>query len=325
MIRVQDNNVNMINGIKVQLVSDDYGETVNTSRDIIDLLKEGCLDGISILSNMSSYETCARLLVDSVSDFKFIPRINVHLDLIEGVSLLDGSVLSWDWKRLFLLSLRIPVRDRNGRRMSYPEIYEKLTKEIRAQISRGRALTEKVYAKADSCGVGCMERGLCIDSHQHAHLIPIVWKALMRVVDEDSLEVSHIRTAHEPLWPFLKHIGLGFKPIGFVKNRILALLAPKAERYLKEHGIKPAYLWGLIMSGHMDMDRIEKILPDVLKKCARKGYDLELNIHPGRMLPGEITEEIPADSAESFYLSADREAEAATVRVFKERINKLNS
>ncbi len=321
---MQDGNVNMIKGIRVYLVSDDYGETVNTSSDIIRLIKEGCLDSISILSNMSSYEESASLLTDSIPDLEFLPRINVHLDLIEGLSLSDGSVLPWDWKRLFLLSFHIPVRDRDGRRMEYHETYEKIKTEISLQTGKVRSLSDKIYAEADRCGIKCMERGLSIDSHQHAHLIPIVWKALVSVLDDEKLEVAHIRTAHEPLWPFLKHIGLGFKPIGFVKNRVLALLAPKAERYLKKRGIKPAYLWGLIMSGHMDMDRINKIIPDMIRKCVRKGYDLELNIHPGRMLPDEVTDEIPEDSAESFYLSADRESEADTVRVFKERINELN-
>ena len=42
---INDNNMN--HEPRIRLDADDYGETINISRDIIGLLKEGCLDGIA--------------------------------------------------------------------------------------------------------------------------------------------------------------------------------------------------------------------------------------------------------------------------------------
>ena len=147
----------------------------------------------------------------------------------------------------------------------------------------------------------------------------------MQVVTEDGLEIEYVRTAHEPFGVFLKHLGRVWNPIGFIKNRILAIHAPKTEKFILGRGLKPAYMWGLLMSGHMDMERIELIIPDMISKCARKGYDLEINIHPGRMIASEMNDEIPIESAEVFYLSDNRCMEAQTVRAFHDRMKEYYS
>ncbi len=158
------------------------------------------------------------------------------------------------------------------------------------------------------------------------NLIPIVWKALTYLTEKNDLSFDHIRTAHEPLWPFIRNLGFGrggVRPVGIIKNRILAILAPKAERFIKDHGQKPAYLWGLVMTGHMDLDRIDRVMPHMLRVCEKKGYDLELNIHPGKMLPDEVTDEIPRESADDFYLSDNRALEAETARAFHARLREI--
>lgn len=304
--------------IKIELHADDYGETVNTSKEIIDLMKDGHLDGISIIANMHDFESTSRMFIDAVPDLPFLPYISIHLNLVEGRSLKTTDLLPWTWAKLFMISFHLPVRDHNGRLMRYREVFDRLTEEIRNQITKGSDVFTELIASAGTFAkpVKGSDR-LRIDSHQHAHLIPIVWKALTRVIREDNLQVEYIRTAHEPLWPFVRHLGFGAHGItfiGLVKNRILAVNAPKVERYLKEHGIKPAYMWGLIMSGNMDKERIHKVMPHMLRKCDKKGYDLEMNIHPGRMLPDEYNEEVPRGSADTFYLSDNREVEADTAR-----------
>lgn len=312
--------------VRVELHADDYGESIHTSEDILELMKAGCLDGISILANMHCFEETSRMLLDAVPSLPFVPYLSVHIDLVEGRSLIAGSdtedhVLPWNWKKLFLTSYHIPVRDNSGHLMRYSETLDRITDEARFQIRRVWDLIRQVYDLADDKGIPCRSHGLRIDSHQHAHLIPVVWQALMRVIDEEGLDIEYIRTAHEPFGVFIRHLGRVWNPIGFVKNRILAVHAPKVEKHILSRGQKPAYMWGLLMSGHMDMDRIEAIMPDMLRKCERRGYDLEINIHPGRMLTSEQNEEVPADSTETFYLRDERCMEAQTVRVFHDRIS----
>ncbi len=315
--------------IRIELHADDYGETVNTSKEMIDLMKGGYLDGISIIPNMHEFETTSRMLTEAVPNLPFVPYISIHINAVEGRSLQtpDAGVLPWTWAKLFLISYHLPVKDNTGRRMKYQEVLGRLTQEIRQQIIKGSDTVNEVLRKAESCNISVKWSGaLRIDSHQHAHLIPIVWKALIRVISEDNLHVDYIRTSHEPLWPFIRHLRFGANGItfiGLIKNRILAVNAPKAERYLKGHGIRPAFMWGLIMSGHMDIQRIEKVMPYMIRVCERKGYDLELNIHPGRMLECEMTDEIPREAAEDFYLSDNRSLEAETARAFHARLREI--
>ena len=315
------------------LQSDDYGESYNTSRDILELVKKGHLDGISVITNMKDHEKYHDMFMKAIPEMKRLPYITVHLDLVEGrligtadpdsVEKIAGAssdnLIPWTWKSLFLLSFHLPVRDLNGNRMRYKEVLEQLKTEIACQLRRGFDFIYEAQTIASESDIKYEPQTYRIDSHQHAHLIPIVWKALTYLIEKNNLEFDHIRTAHEPLWPFIRTLGFGrggVKPIGLIKNRILAILAPKAERYISDHGQKPAYLWGLIMTGHMDMDRIDRVMPHMLKVCEKKGYDLELNIHPGSMLESEVTDEIPRGSADDFYLSKNRSMEAETARTF---------
>ena len=62
--------------------------------------------------------------------------------------------------------------------------------------------------------------------------------------------------------------------------------------------MKPMYLWGLIMSGHMDEKRIRQLLTDIEKKgksiTARM---LEILFHPGQVLREEISDEFSQEDA----------------------------
>ena len=49
----------------VDLHADDYAFTVNTSRQMLDLMRDGVLDSISIIPNMTCYEECIDLLKEA--------------------------------------------------------------------------------------------------------------------------------------------------------------------------------------------------------------------------------------------------------------------
>ena len=80
------------------------------------------------------------------------------------------------------------------------------------------------------------------------------------------------------------------------------------------------YLWGLVMSGKMDADRIKKLYPYVSAFAKSKGRDLEILFHPGRMDKDELTEGIPMASAESFYLSVNRDIEKSGARLCRQLV-----
>ena len=70
---------------------------------------------------------------------------------------------------------------------------------------------------------------------------------------------------------------------------------------------------GAYMSGHMDEERVRKLLPSMVKKAEKKGRILEILFHPGRVLEEEISEEFSQKDAILFHVSKDREIEKLPV------------
>ena len=167
------------------------------------------------------------------------------------------------------------------------KIKTQLKCEIKAQLAKAQGAVIKCMEIAAESGVPCGQKGLRIDSHQHAHMIPVVWEAVLEVVREEGYALEYIRNSKEALGIFLTDVSLykTYRPINFVKNRLLALYSHKVDRYCKKHGLEQMYLWGLIMSGHMDYDRIVTLYPKIAHKAQKDGRVLEILFHPGRMFP----------------------------------------
>ena len=203
----------------IDIHADDYALTVNTSIEMLDLMRDGVLDSISIIPNMTCYEECIGLLKEAIPSLPYLPKISVHLNLVEGLQLSasDGAsgnaLITSTWKSLFLASYN-PLKRKSVKEMLGDEIY--------AQIKRVQSAIEQCTDLARKCGVSCQE-GLRIDSHQHTHMIPIVWDALCECLEENNLNPEYIRNSKEPLMPFIASATLwkSYSPVNMIKNRIL--------------------------------------------------------------------------------------------------------
>ncbi len=297
--------------------ADDYALTVNTSKDMLECMRAGRLDSISVVPNMGCFEECMALFYEEIPKLPFLPLMSVHLDFVEGRSLAgreavpdltkpDSDLLGLGWGGLFAASY-LP-----GKRK---KIKVQLKREIKAQIARTQEAIEKAMEVAKKAGVSCKQRGLRIDSHQHAHMIPVVWEAVVEVVSEEGYTVEYIRNSREVLGVFLTEVSLykTYRPINFVKNRLLAFYSHRADRYCSAHGMEQMYLWGLVMSGRMDRERIGRLYAKMRKKAERDGRKLEILFHPGLTLPEEVTPEIGREAAADFYLRGDRHVEKEAV------------
>lgn len=297
--------------------ADDYALTLNTSKDMLACMRAGKLDSISIVTNMSCFEECMELLYAEIPNLPFLPLMSVHLDFVEGRCLAgrkkapdlvkNGSdLMGLGWGGLFFASY-LP-----GKRK---KIKAQLTCEIKEQLARGDRAAKRCLEIAGKAGIPCAQKGLRIDSHQHAHMIPVVWEAMLAAVKDEGYTVEYIRNSKEVLGVFLTDVSLykTYRPINFIKNRLLSFYSHKADRYCKENGIKPMYLWGLVMSGRMDQKRIEKLYPKMLAKAKRDGRELEILFHPGLMLADEVTDEVAGEAVEDFYRREDRHVEKEAV------------
>ena len=198
------------------------------------------------------------------------------------------------WEKLFFVSF-LPSRNR---------FKKQLKKEIELQI--------KAVAGAFS-ELNLQE--LRIDSHQHTHMIPVVAEALFEVLEEQGWKASYIRDAKEPFFVFLQKTSLykTYRPVNFVKNILLNYCSTLLQKRFRNAGMKPMYLWGLIMSGHMDEERIRQLLPNMEKKAEHNGRMLEILFHPGQVLREEISDEFSQEDAIAFHVSPDRSVEKQAV------------
>lgn len=302
---------------KPDIHADDYALTLNTSKDMLECMRKGRLDSISIVPNMSCFEACMDLFYGEIPKLPFLPLMSVHLDFVEGRSLAgrektpdltkpDSDLMGLGWGGLFAASYLPNKRKR---------IKAQLKCEIKAQLAKVQGAIKKCMEIAAASGVFCGQKGLRVDSHQHAHMIPVVWEAVLEVVREEGYALEYIRNSKEVLVIFLTDVSLykTYRPVNFVKNRLLALYSHKADRFCKASGMKQMYLWGLVMSGHMDTERIERLYGKMKRKAERDKRTLEILFHPGITLPEEVTPEIAKEAAEDFYLREDRHVEKKAV------------
>lgn len=303
--------------LKIDIHADDYALTVNTSKDMLSCMKKGGLDSISVVPNMSCFRECMALLYQAIPTLPFLPKMSVHLDFVEGRSLAGAKrvplltkdntdLMGLSWGGLFLLSY-LPWKRRAAK--------EQIKKEIRMQIEAAQAAINRAMDIAKEHGIACGQKSIRIDSHQHAHMIPVAWEALTEVVAEERYEVEYIRNSREVLHPFLSEISLWrtYRPINFVKNILLSLYSHKVDRYAQTHNLEQMYLWGLVMSGHMDYGRIVRLYPKMTAKAEKEHRVLELLFHPGLTLPEEVSEEMDEEAAHDFYLRPDRHVEMEAV------------
>lgn len=303
--------------VKTDIHADDYALTVNTSKDMLECMKAGKLNSISIVPNMSCFAQCMDMLNEAIPSLPFLPLMSVHLDFVEGHSMEgrgaaplltrpDSDLMGLSWGGLFKLSY-LPWKRKAAK--------QQLKKEIKAQIERVQEAVEGCLKIAETNGIACAQKGLRIDSHQHSHMIPVVWEAVTELVEEEGYSLEYIRNSKEVLGVFLSEMSLWktYRPVNFVKNRLLSLYSYKVDRYCRKHRMQQMYLWGLVMSGHMDIVRIRKLYGKMNLKAEKDGRTLEILFHPGLALSQEISAEIGDEAAEDFYLSANRHVEKKAV------------
>ena len=287
---------------KVDYHGDDYAVSVNNSKRMIELIKMGKLDSISIIPNMAAFDECMIMLKNEWASFDKKPLISVHINLIDGISL-SGSKnpvmvnekgnLSSSWGKYFIKSF-IPGK---GRKL----LKEDLTQEIKEQINR-------VYSYLATID----DIQLRIDSHVHTHMIPIVFDSAINALSRLNLldKVSYIRVSKEPLGPFLKTEGVKgtFPLVNVIKNIILNILSGRVFAILKRLNIEGGLLWGLVMSGEMDVDRINKVSSSVFSYAQKLDLPIEVLCHPGIVLKEETSEEFGSLDME-FFFSDNRNVE----------------
>ena len=278
----------------IYFCADDYGISSQSNTRIEECLKNGVLNKISILPNGNASNFRERLLDENV-------KLSLHLNLIEGyplskkedVSLLvtDKGFFKYSFIGLFFLSIF------GNRNLLEKQIYN----ELKMQIDFWK---KKMGEKTP----------ILIDSHQHTHMIPLIFKTLMRVIREEEVEVEYLRIPAEPILPYIKSPSLYLKygPVGLVKQWLLKFLNLVNRKELKKANIKTAEFMGILFSGQLTEDKINKLLPYYKKQ----NENIELTFHPGYLESGETLIDGCKPSFNKFYYSKWRRKEYDTLLNF---------
>lgn len=281
--------------------ADDYALSEDSDTDILKLCEERKLDSISIIPNLKIFDSAAeRLKALGRQDLS----VSVHLNFMEGKSVRNKDELphlvdkdgffNVSWGKLLFYSYN-------------PFLYRKVRAELEKEIS---AQIKKV---SDSGLVP--ESEIRIDSHQHTHMIPIVFAALKDAVRAKDFKVSYIRNSQDPVMPYfspamLRHAKT-YSPANIIKCLILNFFSAGVRSYLHRNNLPVQYLCGVFFSGKMD-SRIKEVLPVLERKCRKENRSLEILFHPGAVLPSELTDEFTKKGFNEFHISENRRTEFNT-------------
>lgn len=267
--------------------ADDYGLCNLLSRRIEECAKNGVLNKISVLPNMGDID---------IKNIEKDVNVSLHINLVEGkalskkenLNLLTDSDGNFKYSFTGLLKLSI-IKPKEFERQVYNE--------IKAQVS----LWKKTAGRYN----------VLIDTHQHTHMIPLVFKALIRVINEENISVKYLRIPSEPILPFLLTPSLYFtyNPVNILKQWLLKFLWQINKKEFKNTQIPTALFFGILFSGKMDKKRVEKILPHYIKKANKTNMDIEVLFHPGYIKKDEVKLNNCNKSFEKFYYSINRKTE----------------
>ena len=275
----------------IYISADDYGLSDTAASRIETCIENGYLNKISVLPNGVVPDFKERLSkTDSV--------LSLHLNLVEGQAVSKpenlGLLVSENgyFKHSFegLLALSLSPKREAFRRQ--------IKTEIKAQI----ALWQEMYSQ---------DTPMVLDSHQHTHMIPMIFATLMEIIREENIAVQYLRIPTEPILPYLltPSLYLTYHPVNLIKQWFLNILGAVNKKTFLESRIKTAYFMGILFSGHMDEKRVKKILPKYQRLAEKKHMDIELLFHPGYMHLGEQVLDVYKTEFHRFYFSKGRKVE----------------
>lgn len=298
----------------VSFHADDFALAVSSSRDILELCRQGKVDSISVIPNISCFDDCVKLYEAACPSFPRPITISVHLNVMEGrpISPPDTVKNLIDKRGLFKVSWLSLLID-SFVPWKRSRIRSELAAEIAAQVHR------------------CIAGGLCkkdavnLDSHQHPHHIPVFFDALMDAVAElqkEGCTIACIRNSEDPLLPYFSTPALykSIKIANVIKCMVLNLFSIRIKRKLRKMGITPTYLSGVFFSGAMTEENLRPVLPKLIALAERKNRPLELLFHPGQVPQEEINtrDEYQKPGFVEASTSPDRAEECRSLAILKD-------
>ncbi len=284
----------------IYICADDYGISDRVSANIQKCIEKGALNKVSIFPNFDKID------LNKILENKNI-KVSLHLNLVEGKCMANADEtdliadVNGNLKHTFGGLLKLSLFHKK-------EFEAQVYKEIRSQV---------LFWK------GILPEGMpfCIDSHQHTHMIPGVFRALIKALNDEEIVIKHMRIPAEPILPYIQTPSLYFtyKPINIIKQWLLKILWLINKSQARKYNIPTAHFFGILFSGKMDEKRVSKILPEYKKLAEKDGKDIEVLFHPGYLEKSKLDFKNENIVFEDFYLSENRKTEFDSVINIRER------
>lgn len=236
---------------KFILNADDFGMSNAFNKAVLDGYNNGFLTSASICANGEAFSSAVNEVIPECPNL----GIGVHLNIIEGKSLLNEKTLFTDSNNNFNNGyLKLISLSNNNL------FLEQVEKEFRAQI-------EKVlkYTKVDH-----------LDSHVHVHAIPKIFELICKLAKE--YQIEQVRTQYESFYfvpSIRKHLNFKYAP-NILKVILLNTFTIKNKLKAKQYGLKTNdFIIGVGYTGLMDDKTIYQGLSAIKEDAV-----VEALIHP---------------------------------------------
>ena len=288
--------------------ADDFGVTAEQSRRILSCYQNGVLNSISVLPNTPALRESLGILDQADPDGTQIRRV-LHLNFVEGKPLAGAGNVpelvdnTGYFNKSFIQFFQWNYTTRGVRRR---ELIRQIKSEIAAQL---QAVTSV-----------CDYKITAIDSHQHYHMIPIVFDSLMEVLSEKGLgcnAIHQIRIPVDPTAPLKSSAKLRRKipKINWVKWFILRLYAERNKKILHSRGMEAPVFFGMFYTCEMKREVVETLLPAYKSYADNNKQSLELMFHPGGLTGCKDLLDVRSKELADFYMSDNRCDEAECLKL----------
>ena len=273
--------------------ADDCGLTEGMTRAILDCARTGALLGASVMAGGECVDKAICGLERAISGPRNIPAVGVHLNILEGRSLLPPE--------------RLP-------RLVSPEgIFRhslgSLCRALASPFSRSRQslldeIAEECSAQTARIQAAVSAPSLYLDGHLHVHILPALRPVLFSLLER--FPIDYVRVPAEPR--YVPPVPPCLRIAGTLRRELLRLWSHGLPVALNKRGVRtPDSLIGAFCSGSMNLPRLAAGLNHVQRVL----YDdalVEIMFHPG----GSDFDEAPRHLAyRDFYLASARNDEYA--------------
>jgi chitin disaccharide deacetylase len=238
--------------------ADDFGFTRDVNAGIVQVHRSGVLTSTTLMANGEAFDDAVRLAKETPT-----LDIGAHLVLVQGNSLLDGRPLPVGPRQL------LPVLARRAL-----NVYAELKAQIQKIVSAGLKISH-------------------LDSHKHTHLVPGVFRTVVKLADE--FGIPWVRLPLDPSFRFAnryyrrfatgKNVRmtdhfLGFRLTGSLTEETFIAALEKLEGGTTEFMCHPGYLGEELKQARTRLkeSRLRELealtSPRVRKLIAERGIEL---------------------------------------------------